>query len=67
MRHKICRDFEMQTDHLIPARRPNLVIINKKKRTSGIMDFTVPADHEKKIKENKKRDKYLNFAKDLKK
>ena len=23
-------DFEIQTDHLISARRPNLVIVNKK-------------------------------------
>ena len=30
--HKILWDFEIQTDHLISARRPNLVIINKKKK-----------------------------------
>ena len=29
--HKILRDFEIQTDHLIPARRPDLVLINKKR------------------------------------
>ena len=28
--HKILWDFEIQTDRLIPARRPDLVIINKK-------------------------------------
>ena len=28
--HKILCDFEIQTDHLILARRPNLVIIDKK-------------------------------------
>ena len=26
--HKILRGFEIQTDHLIPARRPHLVIVN---------------------------------------
>ena len=26
------------------------------------MDFTLPADHKVKFKENEKRDKYLNFA-----
>ena len=26
--HKILRVFEIQTDHLIPARRPDLVIVN---------------------------------------
>ena len=29
--HKLLWDFNMQTDHLIPARRPDLLIINKKK------------------------------------
>ena len=33
--HKLLRDFNIQTDHLIPARRPNLIIINKKKREFG--------------------------------
>ena len=33
--HKILWDFEVQTDHLIPARRPDVVWINKKK------EFTV--------------------------
>ena len=29
--HKLLWDFSIQTDHLIPARRPDLIIINKKK------------------------------------
>ena len=29
--HKILWDFEIQTDHLIPARRPDQEIIYKKK------------------------------------
>ena len=33
--------FEMQTDHLISARRPDLVIVNKK-RTCRIVDFGWP-------------------------
>ena len=28
--HEILRDFEIQTDRLIPARRPDLVIVTKK-------------------------------------
>ena len=30
--HKLLWDFNIHTDHLIPARRPGLIIINKKKR-----------------------------------
>ena len=29
--HKLLWDFDIQTDHLIPARRPDLIIINKKR------------------------------------
>ena len=29
--HKRLWDFQIQTDHLISARRPNLVIVNKKR------------------------------------
>ena len=31
------------------------------------MDFAVPADHKVKFKENEKRDKFLHFAKELRK
>ena len=30
--HKLLWDFNIQTDHLIPARKPDLIIISKKKK-----------------------------------
>ena len=30
--HKLLWDFDIQTDHLISARRPDLIVINKKKK-----------------------------------
>ena len=30
--HNFLWDFDVHTDHLIPARRPHLIIINKKKK-----------------------------------
>ena len=61
-----CWDFEIQTDHLILDRPPDLVIINnnnkKKNRTWRKVDFTVPADHRVKLKESEKKDNYLHFA-----
>ena len=54
-------------DHLIPARRPDLIIINKKKRTCKIVDFAVPVDHRIKLKECEKKDKYLDLDRELKK
>ena len=65
--HKLLWDFNIQTDHLIPARRPDLIIINKKKRTCKIVDFAVPADHRIKLKECEKKDKYFDLARELKK
>ena len=43
---QILGDFEVPTDHLILARRPDL-----------IEDFTVPADDKVKLKEREKKDK----------
>ena len=54
-------------DHLISPRRPDRIIINKKKRTCKIVDFAVPADHRIKLKECEKKDKYLDLARELKK
>ena len=72
--YKILLDFEIQTDHLISSRRPDLMIVNKKKkekkkkeRTCRIVDFAVLADHRVKLKESKRRDKYLDLARELKK
>ena len=55
--HKLLWDFNIQTDHLIPARRPDLIIINKKKKKKicKIVDFAVPADHRIKLKECERR------------
>ena len=40
--HKLLWDFDIQTDPLISARRPDLIIINKKERTCRIVDFAIP-------------------------
>ena len=67
--HKLVWDFDIQTDHLISARRPDLIIINnnKKKRICKVMDFAVLADYRIKLKECEKKDKYLDLARELKK
>ena len=61
----------MQPDHLIPAWRLDLIMINskkkKKKRICRIMDFAVPADHRVKLKESEKKDNKLNLVWEMKK
>ena len=66
-RHKLLWDFNIQTDHLIPARRPDLIIINKRKRICKIVDFAVPADQRINLKEREKNDKYLDLSRESKK
>ena len=66
--HKLLWDFNIQTYHLIPARRPNLIIIKKKKkRICKIVDFAVLAEIRITLKEYEKKDKYLDLARELKK
>ena len=54
--HKLIRDFDIQTDHLI-----------NKKKIFKIVDFAVPADHRIKLRECAKIDKYFDLARFLKK
>ena len=67
--HKLLWDFDIHTDHVISVRRPDLIIINKKKKKKicKIVDFAVPADHRIKLRKCEKRDKHLDLARELKK
>ena len=74
--HKPLWEFDIPTDPLISARRPKPIIINKKKKkkekkkkkkTSKIVDFAVLANHGIKLKENEKKDKYLDLSRKVKK
>ena len=47
-------DFEVQTDHHIEARRPDLIIVDKEKKTCQIVDFAIPGDHRVEMKEREK-------------
>ena len=53
---KILWDFEIQTDHVIPAKRPDQEIV--KNRTCRLVDFDVPTYYRMKIKKGEKRGKY---------
>ena len=66
MTHKLFWDFDIQTDHLISTRRPDLIIINKKKKKEicKIVDFAVPAGHRIILKECEKRVKFLYLARE---
>ena len=64
--HKFPQDFDIQTDHLISARRPHLMIINNNNKKREFVDLVVSADHRIKLKEREKKDEYLDLAWELK-
>ena len=41
---KILWDFNIQTDHVIEARRPDMIVVDKVKKTCTIIDFAIPYD-----------------------
>ena len=57
-------DFSIQTDHVIEARRPDLVVVDKKRRTCKSIDFAVLGDSRIE-KEKDKREKYEDLGRKL--
>ena len=60
------RILALKTDHLISARRLDLIEIIKKKITCKLVDFAEQADLWIKPKESEKKDKYLDISRELK-
>ena len=63
---KILWDFYIQTDRVIQARRPGMIVINKKENTAQVIDFSIPHDSRMDSKETKKIVKYQDLVKELK-
>ena len=59
-------DFSIQTDHVVEARRPDLVAVDKK-RTCKIIDFEVPGDCRIEEKEKEKIENYPDLRRELRK
>ena len=52
--YKILWDFSIQTDHIIEAQGQDLIVVDKKRRTSKIVDFAVPGEIRSEEKEKEK-------------
>ena len=65
--YKILWDFSIQTDHVIEAWRPDLVVVDKKERSCKIIDFAVPGDSRIEEKEKDKIEKYQDLGRELQK
>ena len=61
--YKILWDFSIHTD-VIDARRPDLLVVDKKERSCKIIDFVVPGDSGME-KEKDKIEKYQDLGKEL--
>ncbi|XP_077975551.1 uncharacterized protein LOC144431372 [Styela clava] len=58
-------DFNIQTDHVITHRRPDIVVINSSENTCLIIDIAVPADHRILLKEKEKIEKYQDLRREM--
>ena len=56
--YKIYWDFMIQCDRLIEARKPDVVLIEQRKKEVDITDIAIPGDKRVKKKTWKKLDKY---------
>ena len=65
--YKILWDFSIQTDHVIEAQRPDLVVVDKKERSCKIIDFAVSGDSRIAEKEKNKIEKYQDLGRELRK
>ena len=65
--YKILWDFSIQTDHVIEARRPDMIIVEKKGNKCQIIDFAVPHNTRVDEKEKEKIQKYQDLSRELKK
>ena len=63
--YKLLWDFNIRTDHNIEARRPDLVLVDKSKKSCHIIDVAIPENSGVREKEFEKVEKYQNLAREL--
>ena len=62
---KVLWDINVQCDNVIEARRPDIIVINKKGRKGIIIDIAVPADVRVGEKEREKEEKYQDLKREI--
>ena len=63
---KLIWDINIQCDNIIGARRPDLILVDKKAKSCVIIDVAIPGDCRIREKEIEKIEKYQNLKKELK-
>ena len=64
---KILWDFNIQTDHVIEHRWPDVVVLDKHAKMCHLIDIAVPGDSRVELKENENVQKYQDLARELRK
>ena len=62
---KLLWDFNIQTDKVTAARRPDIVMVNKETQECPIIDIAIPGDTRMEKKEEEKIEKYQELAFEL--
>jgi len=63
--YKLLWDFSVGTDHEIGARRPDLVITDKRDKSCQIIDVAIPEDGRVREREDEKVEKYQDLAREV--
>ena len=63
---KILWDMNIQTDHVIEHRQPDIIVVDKDNKRALLIDIAVPADARVEEKEQEKMDRYQDLARELK-
>ena len=64
---RILWDFTIQTDYVIEARRPEMIVVEKRNKCCKIIDCAIPYDSHIAEKEVEKVIKYQDLARELRK
>ena len=64
-RMKILWDYDVRTDHVIQARRPDLILINKVEQKVSLIDVAIPWDTRVKEKSREKIEKYHDLKMEI--
>ena len=58
---KLLWDYDVRTDHVIQARRPDIILINKEHQKVSLIDIAIPWDTRVKDKKREKIEKYQDL------
>ncbi|KAM9816571.1 carbohydrate sulfotransferase 6 isoform X4 [Syngnathus typhle] len=66
-RAKILWDFQIQTDKMVMANQPDIVVVDKQQKKAVVVDIAIPSDGNIRKKELEKLEKYQGLKEELEK